>query len=138
MTLCSYKSIRILCKKKSSAFSVKDICELIKPSSNRKVMEYVQPNKFSSCQVLTTEEEQFISLNIPENLPRLWQQYGYTHLHFGVVRIGLTLYARKELPFIARNRLNRLLIKVISTSLHRNGSNDIKCRNGIHNIVSKL
>ncbi|CAN6832780.1 unnamed protein product, partial [Brassica oleracea var. botrytis] len=66
------------------------------------------------------------------NLPRLWQQHGYTHLHFGVVRIGLTLYARKELPVIARNRLNRLLIKVISTSLHQNGSNDIKCKNDLN------
>ncbi|ESQ50313.1 hypothetical protein EUTSA_v10002189mg, partial [Eutrema salsugineum] len=81
--------------KKPSAFSVKCVRELIKPSSNRKVMEYVQSSKFSSCQVPATEEEQFISLNIPENLPRLWQQQGYTHLHFGVVRIGLTLHARK-------------------------------------------
>ncbi|KAG2311585.1 hypothetical protein Bca52824_023142 [Brassica carinata] len=61
-------------------------------------MEYVQSSKFSSCQVPTTEEEQFISLNIPEHLPRLWQQQGYTHLHFSVVRIGLTLHARKGLP----------------------------------------
>ena len=88
--------------KKPSAFSVKGVHDLIKPSSNRKVMEYVQSSKFSSCQVPATEEEQFISLNIPENLPRLWQQQGYTHLHFGVVRIGLTLHARKSLPVIAR------------------------------------
>ncbi|KAG2289870.1 hypothetical protein Bca52824_049474 [Brassica carinata] len=66
------------------------------------VMEYVQSSKFSSCQVPATEEEQFISLNILENLPRLWQQQGYTHLHFSVVRIGLTLHARKGLPVIAR------------------------------------
>ncbi|ESQ46587.1 hypothetical protein EUTSA_v100007052mg, partial [Eutrema salsugineum] len=32
----------------------------------------------------------------------LWQQQGYTHLHFGVVRIGLTLHARKGLPVVAR------------------------------------
>ncbi|ESQ56343.1 hypothetical protein EUTSA_v10027218mg, partial [Eutrema salsugineum] len=57
--------------KKPSAFSVKGVRELIKPSFNRKVMEYVQSSKFSSCQVPATEEEQFISLNIPENLPRL-------------------------------------------------------------------
>lgn len=88
--------------KKPSAFSVKGVRDLIKPSSSRKVMEYVQYSKFSSCQVPATEEEQFISLNIPENLLRLWQQQGYTHLHFGVVRIGLTLHARKGLPVIAR------------------------------------
>ncbi|CAG7906488.1 unnamed protein product [Brassica rapa] len=88
--------------KKPSAFSVKGVHDLIKPSSSRKVMEYVQFSKFSSCQVPATEEEQFISLNIPETLPRLWQQQGYTHLHFGVVRIGLTLHARKSLPVIAR------------------------------------
>nr|VDD05404.1 unnamed protein product [Brassica oleracea] len=80
----------------------RSVRDLIKPSSSRKVMEYVQSSKFSSCQVPATEEEQFISLNILENLPRLWQQQGYTHLHFGVVRIGLTLHARKGLPVIAR------------------------------------
>ncbi|CAN6828870.1 unnamed protein product [Brassica oleracea] len=80
----------------------RSVRDLIKPSSNRKVMEYVQSSKFSSCQVPATKEEQFISLNIVENLPRLWQQQGYTHLHFGVVRIGLTLHARKSLPVIAR------------------------------------
>ncbi|KAG7547611.1 Viral movement protein [Arabidopsis suecica] len=88
--------------KKPSAFSVKGVRDLIKPSSSRRVLEYVQSSKFSSCQVPATEEEQFISLNIPEHLPRLWQQQGYTHLHFGVVRIGLTLHARKGLPVVAR------------------------------------
>ncbi|KAG7543374.1 Zinc finger CCHC-type superfamily [Arabidopsis thaliana x Arabidopsis arenosa] len=88
--------------KKPSAFTLKGVRELIKPSSSRRVLEYVQSNKFSSCQVPATEEEQFISLNIPEHLPRLWLQQGYTHLHFGVVRIGLTLHARKGLPVVAR------------------------------------
>ncbi|CAH8278548.1 unnamed protein product [Arabidopsis lyrata] len=88
--------------KKPSAFSVKGVRDLIRPSSSRRVLEYVQSSKFSSCQVPATEEEQFISLNIPEHLPRLWQQQGYTHLHFGVVRIGLTLHARKGLPVVAR------------------------------------
>ncbi|CAF2077849.1 hypothetical protein Bca4012_090353 [Brassica carinata] len=92
--------------KKPSAFSVKGVRDLIKPLSNRKVMEYVQSSKFSSCQVPVTGEEQFISLNILENLPRLWKQQGYTHLHFGVVRIGLTLHARKGLPVISRITLN--------------------------------
>ncbi|KAG2329242.1 hypothetical protein Bca52824_000422 [Brassica carinata] len=77
--------------KKPSAFSVKGVRYGI-----------CQSSKFSSCQVPATEEEQFISLNIPEHLPRLWQQQGYTHLHFGVVRIGLALHARKGLPVIAR------------------------------------
>ncbi|CAN6921606.1 unnamed protein product [Brassica oleracea] len=89
-------------RKSLALFPLKGVRDLIKPSSSRKVMEYVQSSKFSSCQVPATEEEQFISLNIPENLPRLWQQQGYTHLHFGVVRIGLTLHARKGLPVIAR------------------------------------
>ncbi|CAF2151879.1 unnamed protein product [Brassica napus] len=48
--------------KKPSAFSVKGVYDLIKPSSSHKVMEYVQSNKFSSCQVPATEEEQLISL----------------------------------------------------------------------------
>ncbi|KAF3532551.1 hypothetical protein DY000_02041402 [Brassica cretica] len=91
--------------KKPSAFSVEGVRELIKQSSNRKVMEYVQSTKFSSCQVPATEE-QFISLNIPENLPRLWQQQGYTHLHFGVVRIGLTLHAREGLPVIVGTEIH--------------------------------
>ncbi|CAA7022298.1 unnamed protein product [Microthlaspi erraticum] len=88
--------------RKPNTFSVKGVRELIRPSSSRRILEYVSSSKFSSCQVPATEEEQFVSLNIPENLPRLWQQQGYTHLHFGVVRLGLTLHARKGLPVIAR------------------------------------
>lgn len=44
----SGESIWILWKK-LSAFLFKGICKLIKPSSNQKVMEYVQSRKFSSC-----------------------------------------------------------------------------------------
>ncbi|CAN7046910.1 unnamed protein product, partial [Brassica oleracea var. botrytis] len=44
-------SLHMMAGVKASAFSVKGVRELIKPSSNRKVMEYVQSSKFSSCQV---------------------------------------------------------------------------------------
>ncbi|KAF3602147.1 hypothetical protein F2Q69_00036941 [Brassica cretica] len=37
--------------KNPSAFSIKGVRDLIKASSSREVMEYVQSSKFSSCQV---------------------------------------------------------------------------------------
>uniref|UniRef100_A0A1J3K6I3 Uncharacterized protein n=1 Tax=Noccaea caerulescens TaxID=107243 RepID=A0A1J3K6I3_NOCCA len=65
--------------KKPNTFSIKGVRELIRPSSfSKRVLEYVQASKFSSCQIPATEEEQFVSLTIPEHLPRLWQQQGFT------------------------------------------------------------
>lgn len=50
-----------------------------KPTS---VKEYVQASKFDQCFILATEEEQLLPLEIPVDLPRIWQQ-GFSHLHFG-------------------------------------------------------
>lgn len=107
--------------KKPSTFSVKGVRELIKPSSNQKVSH---------------GRKTIHIFDIPENLSRLWQHQSYSHLHFSVVRISLTLHVRSTSHNV--NSFSRLSIEVVPTSLHWNGSNNIKCRNNIHNTFSKL
>lgn len=57
---------------------------------------------------------------------RHWRQEGYTTLHFGVVRLILSLHGRKGLPVIARVDLLDLsylhyeysIIGIVLTTLH--------------------
>ncbi|GMN65887.1 hypothetical protein TIFTF001_034955 [Ficus carica] len=66
------------------------------------VREYVQSTKFSQYNLPATTQEQFVSLEIPPEYPAQWQTQGFTHLHFGAVRLALTFHGRKGLPVAAR------------------------------------
>ncbi|GAV77142.1 MP domain-containing protein [Cephalotus follicularis] len=48
------------------------------------------------------EQEHFITLEISKYLPKRWISEGYTHLHFGAVRLALTFHGRKGLPIMSR------------------------------------
>ncbi|KAH0725178.1 hypothetical protein KY284_001043 [Solanum tuberosum] len=39
---------------------------------------------------------------MPEDFPRQWKSLGFTHIHFGAVRVALTYYGRKGQPVVAR------------------------------------
>jgi len=49
-----------------------------------------------------TEAEQMISLDLPADFVPQWKQHGYTHLHFGAVRLALTFHGKKGLPIVSR------------------------------------
>ncbi|KAK4583122.1 hypothetical protein RGQ29_026064 [Quercus rubra] len=51
---------------------------------------------------LTSETENFITLALPKEFIIPWQKQGYTHLHFGAVRLALTFHGRKGLPVVSR------------------------------------
>ncbi|KAH0781394.1 hypothetical protein KY290_000992 [Solanum tuberosum] len=38
---------------------------------------------------------------MPEDFPRQWKSLGFTHIHFGVVRVALTYHGRKGQPVVA-------------------------------------
>ncbi|KAL5975650.1 hypothetical protein ACLOJK_019976 [Asimina triloba] len=44
----------------------------------------------------------FVTLQIPKEFPASWIKEGYTHLHFGAVRLALTFHGRKGLPVAAK------------------------------------
>ena len=64
--------------------------------------EYVQSSRMYQCSLTATSEEQYVNIEIPEQLIRGWQQQGYTHLHYEAIRLVLSLHGRRGLPVTAR------------------------------------
>ena len=80
----------------------KTVTQLFSTKRPISVKEYVQASKFDQCFIAATEAEQLLPLEIPVDLPRLWQQQGFTHLHFGAIRLAVTFHGRKGLPVTSR------------------------------------
>lgn len=59
------------------------------------VKEYVQGTKMNQCRLKATQKEQYVTLEVPTDLIHHWRRQGYTHIHFGAVRLCLTLHGRK-------------------------------------------
>lgn len=83
---------------KRKPMSIKTLISTPRPD----IKEYVQSSKMDSCNVQFSKDEQYISLNIPAEFINSWKVSGYTHLHFGAIRIALTYHGRKALPVTAR------------------------------------
>uniref|UniRef100_M1DSP2 Reverse transcriptase n=1 Tax=Solanum tuberosum TaxID=4113 RepID=M1DSP2_SOLTU len=66
------------------------------------VREYVVVLKLYQHPILANQEEQFITLQMPEDFPRQWKSLGFTHIDFGAVIVALTYYGRKGQPVVAR------------------------------------
>ncbi|WMV58588.1 hypothetical protein MTR67_051973 [Solanum verrucosum] len=64
-------------------------------------MEYVAASKLEQHPILANQEEQFITLQIPEDFSSQRKSLGFTHIHFGTVRVTLTYHRRKGQPFMA-------------------------------------
>jgi len=64
--------------------------------------EYVQASFFNQHKIPTTSREQFVTLEIPSEFPDQRISQGYTHIHFGVVRLALSYHGQKGLPVAAR------------------------------------
>ena len=80
----------------------KSIKKLLGPSRSSIVKEYVQAFKFGQYNIPASETENFITLALPREFVISWQKQGYTHLHFGAVRLALTFHGRKGLPVVSR------------------------------------
>ena len=79
--------------------SIKKFLGLSQPST---VKEYVQTSKFDQYNIPASEIENFITLALPREFVIPWQKQGYTHLHFGTVRLALTFHGRKGLHVVSR------------------------------------
>ncbi|RDX66832.1 hypothetical protein CR513_54357, partial [Mucuna pruriens] len=66
------------------------------------VKEYVQSSKMECCSLAATSKEQYVTIEIPQELIRHWQHEGYTHLHYGAIRLILSFHGRRGLPISAR------------------------------------
>ncbi|WVY95395.1 hypothetical protein V8G54_034483, partial [Vigna mungo] len=88
--------------------------------------EFVQSSRMEQCSLVATLEEQYVTIEIPKKLIRHWQHEGYTHLHYGAIRLILSLHRRRGPPVSARVSLldssflhyENVVIGTILTTLH--------------------
>ncbi|KAI9109987.1 hypothetical protein K1719_019028 [Acacia pycnantha] len=66
------------------------------------VKEVVQSTRLEQCTLPATPQEQYSTIEISSDLIDRWKSQGYTHLHFGAIRLVLTLHGRKGLPVTAK------------------------------------
>ncbi|KAG8492316.1 hypothetical protein CXB51_009828 [Gossypium anomalum] len=87
---------------RKSAFSpIKSIRTLIKGSS-KQVREYVQSSRFDSFPIYASSPEQLVALEIPAEFPTEWKRAGYTHIHFGAIRLALNYHGTAGKSVVAR------------------------------------
>nr|KYP54834.1 polyprotein [Cajanus cajan] len=78
------------------------------------------------CSLMATSEEQYVTIEIPKELIRHWRTDGYTHLHYGAIRLMLTLHGRRGLHVSSRISLldtsylhyENVVIGTVLTTLH--------------------
>ena len=104
----------------------KSIKKFLCPSQASTIKEYVQAFKFDQYNIPASETENFITLALPREFVIPWQKQGYTHLHFGAVRLALTFHRRKGLPVVSRISLldsrfleyQNAIIGIVQTTLN--------------------
>ncbi|GJX60433.1 putative reverse transcriptase domain, viral movement protein [Tanacetum coccineum] len=80
----------------------KRVKQFIGSAPNKQIKEFVQTSKFDSHQLPASQVEHLVSLSLPSDLPRHCLAQGYTHIHFGAIRLALTFHGRKGLPAYSR------------------------------------
>ncbi|KAJ9547117.1 hypothetical protein OSB04_019660 [Centaurea solstitialis] len=104
----------------------KKVKKLIGSTSTQQIKEFVQASRFDSHQLPATTSEHLVTLSLPPDLPRHCLAQGYTHIHFGAIRLALTFHGRKGLPAFSRIALvdtsfveyQRACIGTIQTTLN--------------------
>ncbi|KAK9043869.1 hypothetical protein V6N11_072193 [Hibiscus sabdariffa] len=71
-------------------------------SSPKPVKEYVQSSSFDKYYITGSATEQFITLEIPSEFPKGWIEAGYSHIHFGAIRLALNYHGSDGKPVVAR------------------------------------
>jgi len=80
----------------------------------------------AQCSLAAITEEKYVNIEIPKDLIRHWQTEGYTHLHYGAIRLVFSLHGRRGLPVSARVSLldssylhyEHAVIGIVLTTLH--------------------
>ncbi|KAI9102936.1 hypothetical protein K1719_023375 [Acacia pycnantha] len=81
------------------------------------VKEVVQSTRLEQCTLPATPQEQYYTIEISPDLIDQWKSQGYTHLHFGAIRLVLTLHGKKGLPVTAKVALIDSTYKKYSDAL---------------------
>ncbi|KAK8596535.1 hypothetical protein V6N12_065021 [Hibiscus sabdariffa] len=90
-----------LAYQKSSTSIIRSIKSLIHAPS-KSVKEYVQSSRFDKHYITGSATEQFVTLEIPSEFPKGWIEAGYSHIHFGAIRLALNYHGVEGRPVVAR------------------------------------
>ncbi|KAK8501653.1 hypothetical protein V6N11_000125 [Hibiscus sabdariffa] len=90
-----------LAYQKTSFSPLKSIKALIHTPS-KSVKEYVQSSCFDKCPITGSSQEQRVTLEIPSDFPKRWIDAGYSHIHFGAIRLSLNYHGIEGKPVVAR------------------------------------
>ncbi|MED6188593.1 hypothetical protein PIB30_087367 [Stylosanthes scabra] len=82
--------------------AITNIRHLITRNPSPPVKEIVQSSSLQQCGLQATTFEQYVTIEIPQDLIREYLAQNYTHLHLGAVRLILTLHGQKGLPITAK------------------------------------
>lgn len=80
---------------------IKSIKSLIH-TTPKNVREYVQSSRFDKHFITEAAKEQFVTLEIPADFPGNWINAGYSHIHFGAIRLALNYHGTDGKPVVAR------------------------------------
>ncbi|KAI5411212.1 hypothetical protein KIW84_056371 [Lathyrus oleraceus] len=88
--------------------------------------EYIQSSRLDQCSLRATNQEQYVDLEIPQYLINHCKTEGYIALHFGAVRLILSLHGRKNQPVFCKIALldssylhyENVVIGTVLTTLH--------------------
>ncbi|KAL4348076.1 hypothetical protein GQ457_17G016990 [Hibiscus cannabinus] len=90
-----------LAYQKPSSSIIKSIKSLIHKAP-KSVKEYVQSSSFDKFYISGAAKEQFVTLEIPSTFPKGWIEAGYSHIHFGAIRLALNYHGAEGKPIVAR------------------------------------
>ncbi|KAI5428558.1 hypothetical protein KIW84_033521 [Lathyrus oleraceus] len=88
--------------------------------------EYAKSFTLDQCSLRATNQEQYVDLEIPQYLINHWKTEGYTTLHFGAIRLILSLHGRKNQTVFCKIALldssylhyENIMIGTVLTTLH--------------------
>ncbi|XVF52457.1 hypothetical protein PTKIN_Ptkin05aG0019700 [Pterospermum kingtungense] len=64
--------------------------------------EKIQVIRFEECPISSGEEEHFINIKLSPQSIRQWLSEGYSYVHFGAIRLGLTFHGREGFSVATR------------------------------------
>ncbi|XVF52452.1 hypothetical protein PTKIN_Ptkin05aG0019300 [Pterospermum kingtungense] len=62
----------------------------------------IQVTRFDDCPISSGEEELFLGIKLPPRRIRQWLSEGYSYVHFGAIRLGLTFHGREGFSVATR------------------------------------
>ncbi|KAL4388578.1 hypothetical protein GQ457_09G008110 [Hibiscus cannabinus] len=71
-----------------------------KPSSS--IIKSIKSLIHKAPKSVKESKEQFVTLEIPSTFPKGWIEAGYSHIHFGAIRLALNYHGAEGKPIIAR------------------------------------